>query len=174
MDLLVKKTYRGAAPTLLKRELAEIGREGARFMGRYWHQHFRPRHFQHEAFHRYGYQTRSRGYTRAKIRALGHAKPLVGYHPRAPWESGESERATQIEDVRATFRGGIATAHVVMRAPKLNFRRWPSSPDMRKELTTVTAEELSEITRETTAFMQSRIDLLRGGAVVTLGPERLV
>lgn len=166
MELLVKKTYGGVSPTLLRGEIAALAREAARFMGVYWHTHFRPLHFDDVAWVRYNYAPRTAKYTLRKFRKHGHTRPLV-------W-SGDSERRTQIQDVRATYRGGMAIARVVMHAPTLNFRKHPESPDMRAELTTVIPEEMQEISAAVGEFIRQRIDVLRGGAVVVMKGETLV
>lgn len=164
IELVTRKTYSGLAPVLLKREIGTLAREAGHFAGVYWHQHFRPLHFLPIAFARYGYAVRSKKYSVRKYRLKGHSDPLVF--------SGESRRRTEIEDVRARYRGGVAHVSVVMHAPTLNFRRHPESPDMRGELTTLIPEELAEIGQATNEFLRRRLALMRQ-SVVTMAPEIL-
>ena len=185
MELQVVKTETGATPKLLKREMAEIGRDAGRFAGGFWHSEFRPLHFKNLATTRYGYALRQgeglrgqkgfyRTYTGQKLKRLGHTRPLIGWNPSHPSESGGSMRATEIQDVRATYRSGLVRIRVVMHAPKLNFRRWPTSPDMRKELTTVIPEELEAIAQATRGFLATRINLIRSSQVTVLRAGVLV
>ncbi len=166
MELVVTKVETGCTPKLLKRAWNDIHRDAAKFAGIYWHTHFRPLHFKNLATRRYGYQFRQgenlqgtpgfrRSYTGQKLRKFGHTRPLVF--------TGTSERLTEIQDVRATATGGqygSAQARVVMPARALNFRPYPHSPDMRKELTTVIPEELDEISRATQIFLEQRYRLI--------------
>jgi hypothetical protein len=173
MELTVTKTETGPTPKLLKRAWNDIHRDAAKFAGEYWHIHFRPLHFRNVATRRYGYQFRQgenlrgakgfrRSYTGQKLRKFGHTRPLVF--------SGDSERLTEIRDVRATATGGqfgSAQARVVMPANTLNFRRYPQSPDMRKELTTVIPEEINEISQATQIFLEQRYRLIALTEVTT-------
>lgn len=176
MELTVTKTETGCTPKLLKRAWNDIHRDAAKFAGIYWHTHFRPLHFRNLATRRYGYAFRQgenlqgakgfrASYTGQKLRKYGHTRPLVF--------SGNSERLTEIQDVRATATGGQyggARARVVMPAPTLNLRRWPSSPDMRKELTTVIPEEIEEISQATQIFLEQRYRLIALTEVTTYRP----
>jgi hypothetical protein len=178
MELVVKKTETGATPRILRRDLERIAREAGQYVGQYWHRKFRPLHFRNLATTRYGYQLRQgergsgyergfrRSYTGQKLRKFGHTKPLV--------YTGDSERRTEIENIRSTYRAGMVRIHVIMNAPTLNFRRWPHSPDMRQELTTVIPEELAEMSEAASGFLRQRIELIRQTQVVMLGAEVLV
>lgn len=171
IELLTTKTETGCTPrqllaALTGREWNDIHRDAAEFAARFWHTHFRPLHFKNSATRRYGYQFRQgenlqgakgfrRSYTGQKLQQKGHTRPLV-------W-SGDSERFTQILNIRATAKGGqygTARATVIMNAPTLNLRSSPSSPNMRQELTTVIPEELDEISRQTHEFLAQRYRML--------------
>lgn len=180
MELVVKKTETGATPRILRRDFERIARETGQFVGQYWHRKFRPIHFTNAATTRYGYALRQgergsafyeqkgfrRSYTGQKLRRFGHTRPLE-------W-TGDSKRRTEIENIRSTYRAGIVRVRVIMNAPTLNYRRWPSSPDMRKELTTVIPEELAEMAEAATGFLRDRLELIRQSQVVMLTPEVLV
>lgn len=178
MDLVVKKTETGGTPRILRRDFERIARETGDYIGQYWHRHFRPIHFTNRATNRYGYQPRQgergsgydkgfrRSYTGQKLRKFGHTRPLE--------YTGDSKRRTEIEHVRSTYRAGFVRVHVIMNAPTLNFRRWPTSPDMRKELTTVIPEEFEEMGRAASGFLRDRIELIRQTQVVMMAPEILV
>ena len=89
----------------------------------FWHKKIRPGHFQPSALAKYGYTPRTRNYERDK----GHRRPLV--------YSGESERATERNYIKATGR----SASLHMDAGNLLWR--PGGINMREELLATTNED---------------------------------
>lgn len=173
MLLTVTKTERGATPKLLGREWNNIHRAAAENAGWYWHQHFRPLHFKNLATRRYGYAFRQgenlqgakgfrSSYTGQKLRKMGHTRPLTF--------TGNSETLAAYPNIKATAthgQFGSAKVTIAMNCPTLNLRRWPSSPNMRKELITVIPEEIAEISRETEKFLAERFRLITLTEVTT-------
>ena len=106
----------------------------------FWQDRFSARHFSAAGAHDYGYDPRSKQYTRAKLKAKGHMIPLV-------W-SGASRELAKIKDIRT----GRLSARAVINAPTLNlrptFRKGPrkgqlaKKTSMREEMTRVTAKEM--------------------------------
>lgn len=155
---------RGPTPKLLKRQLNAIHRDTAVELGEHWHKEFRPKHFTSRGASEYGYQPRGgeRGsnqpfkgsYTARKLKKLGHTRPLV--------YTGRSEGLAAIRDIRATAKKGAATARVVIHARGLNFRSSARSPDMRKEITTISQAEAAELTQLANRRLQARFAAVAG------------
>lgn len=148
----------GPTPKLLRKQLNTIHRETAIDLGSHWHAHYRAKHFTHAGATEYGYQPRAgergsgrafRGsYTARKLKLHNHTRPLV-------W-SGRSEALAAIRDIRATAVKGSATSRVVIHARALNWRRSEKSPDMRREMTTISKSEAAELTALASRRLQDR------------------
>ena len=136
MLTLIKTTYHGLAavlarggPTVSKKEFNEWLQNSYIVTLLHWHEKMRPKHFQETATAEYGYLDRKATYEDRKREQQGHTRPLV-------W-SGDSERATERFQVRATSKSG----RLSMDAGNLTFTPKNKKVPMRDELTVVTAEE---------------------------------
>lgn len=170
MQATITRRESGCTPRIMRREWNTIHRDAARSAGAYWHREFRPLHFTRAAFRLYSYQPRTWRYSKWKLRVAGHTNPLVGPRRRnAP--GGASQRASEIQDIRATAVGGqmgTAKVRIVMHTPVLNLRANSNAPDMRKELTTVAPSELATLGRETELFLEHRYEFLRATTITRL------
>ena len=132
----------GTVPGVSKRKMQAHTRAMWVTLGIHWHRKLRPKHFMRAHQREYGIWERSgetqtrrrqgnwkRTYTGQKLRKYGHTKPLV--------KTGTGMRLTRLRDVRATRN----SARIVLHAPVFNFRKSPSHPDMRRELTTISKPE---------------------------------
>ena len=163
-----KIRYTGATPKLAKRVLRQVTKTAFLNVGIFWHKQFRPKHFTKAGAREYGYEPRKgesgnphrrgfrRSYTGIKLRRFGHTRPLV-------W-TGESQRLTQLRDVRATSKG----VRIVLRAPTFNRRSKHSRIDMRAELTTVSARETKQIVRLFGRLVERQLNALRDRETVVL------
>ena len=115
-----------------------------------WHAKFRPKHFTKAGAKEYGYQPRAgeglsgkaywRSYTGRKQRRLGQANPMV--------YSGKSRERTERKMFRAVSRGAKSACQIRIGAPTLSYRRQvgkKQTPDMDKEMTTVTDREFAAL-----------------------------
>lgn len=152
---------------LSQREFNEIKRQAYRAVGEYWHAHFLPQHFTTAGARKYGYTPRQgeqggqspkqfwRSYTGRKLRYLGHKRPLV--------KSGESERRATARPAKitVTVTSTRSRAKVVIPAPALNFRPPHSRVDMRREVETVTDDEIAILQDVFDRTMQAGLDAAR-------------
>lgn len=118
---------RGQINASLKEEFAAAGK--------FWHQHYRPRHFTVQAYTLYGYQRRARGYVYRKRKKLGHNRPLVF--------TNVSERLSQAKTITSTSK----YARVTMSMPTLNLKAKQSSIVMRREMEAIAQQEEQTIFR---------------------------
>ena len=134
-DIRIKVKYTGAIPgvTMSQRDWNEIQRGVWHAVGRYWHVHFRPKHFTRAGAMEYGYQPRSAGYMRRKAKAKHHQDPLV--------YTGESRRRTRTARIVPFATANRVGVRVRMSAPSLNYRRNDRAPDLREEMTTISEGE---------------------------------
>ncbi len=144
---------------MTKRELNEDKADAYAETGRYWHKHFRPKHFTKEGAREYGYLPRKgepgnphpkgfwASYTGRKLREQKHKLPLV-------W-SGQSRALSAMGRVRATSKG----VKVTMPARALNFKHPKSKIKMAEELRTVSAGELRELERRWMRKLEANVKL---------------
>jgi len=112
-------------------------------VGRYWHEHFLKRHFEQDARGRYGYQARTAGYIRRKIREAEHGKVLEGGLVDLVYTGLLREYLSNTGVVHAyptsvTIR--MAGPHYMTVVP---FKS--GQPDKQKEVKTITREERDEL-----------------------------
>lgn len=149
MDFSVTVNEAGATPRLLLRQANALARQVGGQVGAHWQHFLLPKHFTHAGATEYHYQPRTTKYMIRKFKKTGHTYPLffsgdsmlalVGHNqPGMP--------STIVPDVRVTATGGTARIRVVLAgANKLNFRRTPDAPDLRKEVTTVSEGDAREL-----------------------------
>jgi hypothetical protein len=125
--------------------------------GRYWHEHFREKHFTHRGATEYGYTKRDPEYERRKFHEHGHTYPLV--------LTGESKERTEREDVRATFR----KVRVVLHAPTLSFIPAGSEVKMSEEIRTISEREAKELTKVWDTRMERQLRRIKKRTVKKLG-----
>lgn len=122
-------------PGVSKRVLGACVKDALAITAANHHAKYMWRHFQPEAFNRYRYTQRTKGYVRRKLRTKGHNRPLV-------W-SGQSEVLAKIRDVRSTRN----RATLIQHARGLNRRKPTSLVQMNKEIRAVADPETREATR---------------------------
>jgi hypothetical protein len=158
----IKVKYTGAIPgvTMSQREWNDIQRGVWGAVGRYWHVHFRDKHFTRAGAAEYGYQDRSAAYQRRKAKTYHHQIPLVF--------TGESRRRVRTARVVPFATANRVGVRVRMSAPALNFRRSAKSPDMREELTTISEGEGRELSRLHRRGTEAGLRQFRGRRTVTI------
>lgn len=121
---------------LSRKDLQNIGRSAIEAAGLYWHANFKAKHFQLEAFERYGYKPRSKAWEaeKARVHPEANGRPLVF--------SGESEQLAMAQNrVKATAKNfETYSAEVTVSAPTLNYHA--------EEMTATTDAELEAIATE--------------------------
>lgn len=136
--------YEGPVPGagLGVREFNNLLKRAWYVTGKYWHTHFRPKHFTKAGAAEYRYLPRKgeesgttgksfwRSYTGRKQREKGHTLPLVF--------SGELRAMSKTASIHATHKG-VRVA--LTRARKANFRHPNSQINMAEELTRVSEAE---------------------------------
>ena len=123
---------------IARKKMNDILRGAWFLVGVHWHKKMRPKHFTEAGAREYRYQRRSKAYLKRKLNPKtgpGHTRPLEF--------SRQSRKLTKIRDVRPTAKG----VRIVMGANKFNFRASINAPNMRDEMTTVSASEQREIER---------------------------
>jgi hypothetical protein len=158
----LKVKYTGAIPgvTMSQREWNAIQRGVWQAVGRYWHVHFRGKHFTRAGAVEYGYQPRSAEYQRRKARQKHHQDPLVF--------SGESRRRTRTGRIVPFATASRVGVRVRMSAPALSFRRNSQAPDMRDELTTISEGEGQILSRLHRRGTEAGLRAFRGRRTVTI------
>lgn len=155
--------YTGWVPTSVfpPKQFRQMLKASFHTIGVHWHRRMRPKHFTKVGGREYGYQPRQgepgnptsrpfrSTYTGRKLKRYGHTRPLV--------KTGESRAFSRIRDVRSTSKG----TRVVMRVPRLSFRRSPSAPHMQQELRTISKPENRELQQRFDKHMQQEINKQR-------------
>ena len=119
-------------PQRLKRGTPIYVRYGLQATVKYWHGHFRGKHFRGGAQSRYGYKPRSRRYETKKRRKLGYVIPLV--------YTGMAKRMAALPpDVRGTSSRATAKMSVPWYFNMTPTRR--NAPALGQELIRTTAGE---------------------------------
>lgn len=140
----LKIRYEGAVPGvgLSQRRFNNLKKRAWTATGKYWFEHFRPKHFTKAGAVEYGYKKRKgedygttgksfwRSYTGRKQKKFGHTLPLV--------YSGELRDNSTIASIHATYKG-VRVA--LPWAQKANFRYAGSDINMAQELTRVSPAE---------------------------------
>ncbi|HET8686697.1 MAG TPA: hypothetical protein VFM18_08535 [Methanosarcina sp.] len=116
---------------------------------KYWKDEIQKEHFKDSAVTRYGYQKRSKGYQIKKARKTGQTAPLV--------YSGDSKRMALASN-KITKSGNIVTLSI--RVPDYIVYVRKSNPDLAKELTTVTDEELKLLYDLMEIFLNQKLSSL--------------
>jgi hypothetical protein len=172
MELTTIVIEQGATPRLLMKHRNEIARQVGGQVGAHWQQYLLTKHWTTQATSEYGYSLRTARYIIRKRKKHGHSYPLMytGQSMRAlVGHDNPGQKASRPPNVRVTATGGNARIRVILAgAGNLNFKRSARSPDMRKEIITLSAADVSilsqvaatEQTRRTQALVdQSRITL---------------
>jgi hypothetical protein len=116
-------------PAEIARGLGEAMRAGLQNLVLKWHREILPRHFQEDAYGRYGYQPRTAKYDARKMRKFGHHRPLVFAS-----SVGVLERAvTSRIDVTGTSKQARGTLHAPPFMDSFTANR-PEMPPMADEL----------------------------------------
>ncbi len=157
----LKVKYTGAIPgvTMSQREWNEIQRGVWQAVGRYWHVHFRPKHFTRAGAQEYGYEPRTAAYQRRKAKQKHHQEPLVF--------TGESRRRTRSARIVPFATASRVGVRVRMSAPNLSYRR-ANTPDMRDELTTISDSEGAVLSRLHRRGTEAGLRQSRGRRTVTI------
>jgi len=140
-----------------KREIGKHKKRAFYHIGKYWHEHFLPKHFTHAGAREYHYEKRKgqgetgkkfkQSYTGKKHRVLGHTLPLV--------YSGETrQRATQTQIIKANSK----RVRVILRANKLNFIPTGGSINMLQEIRSVSDAENKVLQDEFNKHFQMTIE----------------
>jgi hypothetical protein len=111
---------------------------GASRAVRYWHSHMLPKHFREGAAQKYGYQKRSAGYRKRKLKTRGHSKDLV-------WSGIMGRKLTRMLQIKVNQARLTVDGKMKARALKLEGRE--NMPPMSAEVTMVTNEEMSVLGR---------------------------
>ena len=156
-------THRGGIPFsrgMPKRRYNAIRKEALTAVGNFWHDKFRELHFTKEGARKYGYTPRSgegksgkpfwQSYTGKKQKAKGHQRPLV-------W-SGKTEELSRRRRFTITSKRDLAILRIKIPAPALNYKNPHSEIDMRKEMTTVTPDEMQAMQQ---CYVERLADLIR-------------
>jgi hypothetical protein len=150
--LKIDFTYTGGVPGsrgLPRRRYNALRKLALEAVGHFWHEHYRALHFTAEGAKKYGYAPRSghgrsgkkfwQSYTGRKLKAKHHRRPLV-------W-SGKSEELSKRRTFAITSKRDLAILRIKIPAPALNFKNPHSDIDMRKEMETVTADEMAAMSK---------------------------
>ena len=132
-----------------KRDFFRLFKKSLAYLGKRWHTRFRKRHFSQSAYTLYSYTPRKRAYNRAKLKYLGHTRPLE--------KSGAAKRQSGSKKVTATRKG--VTVKMPIRVA--NLRAKNSRINMRKEITTVINSEESALERDTVLDFEKRLNRFR-------------
>lgn len=125
---------RGLTPKVAQRKQNDIAANAAIEIGRYWHSHFRLKHFTQEGGKEYGYAPRNVRYMIVKARTYGHRDPLVF--------TGLSRALSNLQDVRRVRAvRGEAVAKVVLHTPALNLIPKGGHINLRDEMTRTSQRE---------------------------------
>lgn len=119
-------------------------------IGEHWHTKHRPDHFKRIAMSKYGYTPRKPGYVARKMKHTKRNLPLV--------LSGTSRTLSEQKKIYATAN----RVHVQMPVRVFNFKLKNSSIDMRREFTTVTKDEVDQISKMTQASLIKQLQNYRG------------
>ncbi len=127
------------------RAVRRISKKLNQAMGDHWHKEMLPRHFARDAATKYGYKERSKSYLKRKARKMGRDPAQFEQMRQFPLVfEGDLQRSLKAFEVKA-FPGRFS---IKMKGPSYvgmrPFRR--NAPNMGKELTTVTDEEIREMT----------------------------
>lgn len=129
------------------------------FAGKYWHKHILKRHFQPGAMDRYGYQERTEGHLKAKLRLWHHDRRDISYAREHPLHyMGRAEAQVKSLAMIRTFPSRFS---VQMRSPSYMGMRpkKPSHPNMGQEIATVPLDELLEMQRAAQPEAQRLMEL---------------
>lgn len=143
----IRIKYIGAVPGssgFTQREWNWMVRTALVPVGKRWWSEYRPKHFTREAFSRYGYHPRQKGWDIAKATATGESKPLVGM-------TGDTRRGAKTYRIvtRATQKRASVRVVMPLIPPYVNYRP-PSFPHtLRHELTVVPTSEQQPLFQET-------------------------
>jgi len=161
-EIGLKVKYTGAIPgvTMSQREWNEIQRGVWQGVGRYWHVHFRPKHFTRAGAQEYGYQPRTAGYQRRKAKQKHHQDPLVF--------TGESRRRTRSARIVPFATSRRVGVRVRMSAPNLNYRRNAHAPDLAAEMTAISQAEGAELARLHRRGTEAGLRTFRGRRTITI------
>lgn len=161
--------YKGAIPSeLAKRELNAILRAGYHQLGVYWVANFRAKHFTNAGATEYGYTPRKgeRGsgrawkgsYTARKLKKFGHTRPLE-------W-SGRSKERTRAARVQAYSANKKSRVEIRMNATALNFKAKGSTINMRDEMTRLSKQENTILTRLLGRYLSGRFKAVTASRTV--------
>lgn len=133
---IATEVFTDKPPRVLRKAWTEARKEGFAESVGYWHSEYLPGHFYRSAIAKYGYQPRTAAYERRKQRVKGHRNPLH-------WSGLLKRSATTSIRISSTSKSGTGTFRATARA--LNFSGRQNYPDLRKELTAVTAEQAEQL-----------------------------
>lgn len=170
MEFKATVEYRGPITALMKKRIWNQQVEEPSWLEplRLWVEKFRPIHFTHAGFRRYGYSPRSgqdaprdsrlfwTSYFGRKLRKAKHSLPLV--------YSGELEQMTALGVYRLNSKRG---KYVMPGAQKANFRQPGSKVNMRDELTKLTDTEMRAMVREKKRALIKRLLAVRNRILST-------
>ena len=158
-------------PDFSRRGWAKVQKAAMQAAAEHWHAAMLPRHFEHTARGRYGYQPRTEKYQRGKVRAVmagraRSAKDLI--HSGLTKDSAMKRPLIKAFPTRARL-DLLAPPYISMKPDPRGRRK--AAPAMGDELTRVTFEEAEELAEVAVAFCESRIgtvrDALRSVSVTT-------
>lgn len=122
-------------PSAIKKRVSESLRVGLQATVEDWHDTILAGHFEETAAARYGFEQRSRAYTRRKKRSRHHNRPMV-------W-SGVL-RKTVLSN--AIIKSSTKQGRVTMRTPRaLNFSSRIGYPDLKAELTAIDGKDVQRM-----------------------------
>lgn len=147
----------GATSGLLARQRTKLITAAMEAGAANHHQQYMWRHFQPEAYRRYGYHDRTKAYVRRKLREKGHNRPLV-------W-SGASEILAKIRDIRSTRNRTTLIQH----ARGLNRRKPTSEVRMNEEIRKVAEVEIRAFERVAKKAFELGLKQLRDKQLTRVG-----
>lgn len=154
VDTSFRITYRGPITAVMKRRKwnNEIEKPSWAHVGLFHKRDHLRKHFTESGASKYGYATRSKKYTRHKLKVMGHALPLV--------YTGQLRQSTRMPEIRATSKG----VKVVLRgSQKAHLRPKHGRIRMADELRKISDAEAVRLAREKDAQMRKRLQNIRAG-----------
>lgn len=136
-----------AVPELSQRELRRLVVDSLKEALTIWRKDIQGKHFKDSAVSEYNYQKRARGYQIKKAKRTGQTAPLVF--------SGKSKRSALSSD-KMTVNGNQVTLSISV--PDYFAYVKKNHPDLAKELTIVTDEEMKFLYENMEKFLKRRVD----------------
>lgn len=154
VDTSFKITYQGPITAIIKKRKwnNEVETPSWTAVGLLHKRAHLAKHFTESGASEYGYVTRSKKYTAAKLAKFGHSLPLV--------YTGELRQSIQRPEIRATSKG---VKVVLSGSQKANLRPKGGRIRMADELRVISDAEAVRLAREKDNDIRKRLAHVRGG-----------